>query len=149
MLCFSGDSCFVRPDYKQRLHVGGKKKADWLLQLDRKTEKRGWELNDGLFWWQVMTVNVRELGREAGRNKEDIIFTEEHVWYLYILEMLVQMSGSLWWWRSTRQSSGSIEKETKSGRESAWSARFLKVAVSYRGHRADKERGAIARSNVH
>lgn len=62
---------------------------------------------------------------------------EGHVWYLYILEMLVQMSWSWQWWCSTRQSSGSTEKEMKSGRESGWSARFLRVAVSYRGQRSE------------
>lgn len=61
------------------------------------------------------------------------------MWYLYILEMLVQMSWSLQWWRSTRQSSDSIEKDTKSGRESGWSARFLSAAVSYRGQRSDRK----------
>lgn len=53
--------------------------------------------------------------------------------------MLVHMSWSLWWWRSTWQSSGSMEKETNSGRESGWSARFLRVAVSWR--QKERERG--------
>ncbi len=65
---------------------------------------------------------------------------EVHVWYLYILEMLVQMSWSWLWCRSTTQSSDSIEKEMKSGRESGWSARFLRVAVSYRSQRSHRER---------
>lgn len=91
-----------------------------------RRENKGWELNDGLFWFssrQVMMVYISEL--------------EGHVWYLYILETLVQMSWSWRWWRSTRQSSDSIEKEMKSGRESGWSARFLRVAVSYRGQRSE------------
>lgn len=75
---------------------------------------------------------------ELGRNKEQIILWEVKVQYLYILEMLVQMSGSLWWRRSTTKSSDSIEKETKSGRASGWSARFLKAAVSCRGQRSDR-----------
>lgn len=82
MLCSSGDSWFVRPNYKdlREKKKTGNLAGEWLLVLDEKTWNRGWELNDGLFWpssRQVM-IYIWERWRGVGRNDGEIMHNSKY-----------------------------------------------------------------------